>query len=107
MASRRSWVRIPSAPPSFQTMPFYVYILRSETTGRFYVGQTERLVETGGERFTRRDATVPKREKEERGANDRRDARRIRPASLTVSSWKLLQSFSDSRRLAQLKLGCP
>ena len=26
-------------------MPFYVYILRSETTGRFYVGQTEHLEE--------------------------------------------------------------
>ncbi len=26
-------------------MPFYVYILRSETSGRFYVGQTERLEE--------------------------------------------------------------
>ena len=26
-------------------MPFCVYILRSETTGRFYVGQTEHLEE--------------------------------------------------------------
>ena len=26
-------------------MPFYVYILRSETTGRFHVGQTEHLEE--------------------------------------------------------------
>jgi len=26
-------------------MAFYVYILQSETTGRFYVGQTEHLAE--------------------------------------------------------------
>jgi len=26
-------------------MPFYVFILQSETTGRLYVGQTERLEE--------------------------------------------------------------
>jgi len=26
-------------------MPFYVYILQSETTGRYYVGQTEHLEE--------------------------------------------------------------
>jgi predicted GIY-YIG superfamily endonuclease len=25
-------------------MPFHVYILRSQTTGRFYVGHTENLV---------------------------------------------------------------
>ncbi len=26
-------------------MPFYVYVLQSETTGRYYVGQTEHLPE--------------------------------------------------------------
>jgi putative endonuclease len=40
MASRRSWVRIPSAPPTILTVPFYVYILQSETTNRYYIGQT-------------------------------------------------------------------
>jgi putative endonuclease len=40
MASRRSWVRIPSAPPKF-AMPFSVYILRSQSTTRYYIGQTQ------------------------------------------------------------------
>ena len=49
MASRRPWVRIPSAPPKRSSegspLPFHVYILESETTGRFYVGQTKDLEE--------------------------------------------------------------
>jgi GIY-YIG catalytic domain-containing protein len=43
MASRRSGVQIPSAPPIL--MAFYVYILQSEATGRYYVGQTKNLQE--------------------------------------------------------------
>src|SRR5712691_8578433 len=35
MASRRSWVRIPSAPPPFHRMSFHVYILLRETTNRY------------------------------------------------------------------------
>ena len=65
MASRRSGVRIPPAPPkenervgdsgkvegfeyhrlSCFFMPYYVYILQSESTGRYYIGQTEHLEE--------------------------------------------------------------
>ena len=45
MASRRSGVRIPPAPPKVSAMPFFVYILQSESTGRYYVGQTEHLEE--------------------------------------------------------------
>ena len=45
MASRRSWVRIPSAPPFGWQMPFFVYILQSEKDGRFYIGHTEHLAE--------------------------------------------------------------
>src|SRR5712691_2910799 len=45
MASRRSWVRIPSAPPPFHRMSFHVYILLSETTNRYYVGQTQDVEE--------------------------------------------------------------
>ena len=41
MASRRSWVRIPSAPPISTLMSFHVYILQSESTNRFYIGQTQ------------------------------------------------------------------
>jgi hypothetical protein len=44
MASRRSGVQIPSAPPNL-LMAFYVYILQSEATGHYYVGQTKDLAE--------------------------------------------------------------
>ena len=40
MASRRSRVRIPSAPPNF-LVSISVYILQSESTGRYYIGQAE------------------------------------------------------------------
>jgi putative endonuclease len=42
MASRRPWVRIPSAPP-IRHMKFVVYILQSQTTSRYYIGQTKNL----------------------------------------------------------------
>ena len=41
MASRRSWVRIPSAPPKIQNMSYQLYILQSQSTNRFYIGQTQ------------------------------------------------------------------
>ncbi len=41
MASRRSWVRIPSAPPNDHRMCFYLYILQSQSTTHYYVGQTQ------------------------------------------------------------------
>jgi putative endonuclease len=44
MASRRSRVRTPSAPPR-SVMRFFVYILQSQSSGRFYIGQTKNLVE--------------------------------------------------------------
>jgi putative endonuclease len=44
MASRRSWVRIPSAPPKIpQNVFFHLYILQSETSSRYYIGQTQNL----------------------------------------------------------------
>ena len=43
MASRRSWVRIPSAPPNKHYMCFFVYILQSQSSSRYYVGQTQDL----------------------------------------------------------------
>ena len=39
-----SGVRVPYPPPNFQTM-FVVYILFSETAGRFYVGHTGDIVD--------------------------------------------------------------
>src|SRR5208282_268363 len=41
MASRRPWVRIPSAPPN--CVMYCLYILQSEASGRYYVGQTKEL----------------------------------------------------------------
>jgi putative endonuclease len=41
MASRRSWVRIPSAPPNICGMGYYVYILQSTATRRYYIGQSQ------------------------------------------------------------------
>jgi putative endonuclease len=49
MASRRSRVRTPPAPPSSlrRVKPdmYFVYILRSESTGRYYVGHTKNINE--------------------------------------------------------------
>ncbi len=44
MAFMRSGVRSPSAPPSFcPLMPYFMYILKSESTGSSYVGHTSNL----------------------------------------------------------------
>src|SRR5712692_2933902 len=55
MASRRSWVRIPSAPPALHSMSFHVYILLSETTNHYYIGQTQDVEE----RLAYHNATTP------------------------------------------------
>ena len=39
MALKRYGVRVPAAPP-LPLLMFYVYILRSERTGRYYIGCT-------------------------------------------------------------------
>ena len=39
MALKRYGVRVPAAPP-LPPLMFYVYILRSERTGRYYIGST-------------------------------------------------------------------
>ena len=43
MASRRSGVRTPSAPPIRIIHEFFVYFLQSQSTGRYYIGQTKNL----------------------------------------------------------------
>ncbi|MSQ25257.1 MAG: hypothetical protein EXR49_03130 [Dehalococcoidia bacterium] len=39
MALKRSGVRIPSGPPL--SSMFYIYVLQSTTSGRYYVGTTK------------------------------------------------------------------
>ena len=39
MALKRYGVRVPAAPPLSSIM-FYVYVLRSENSGRYYIGST-------------------------------------------------------------------
>ncbi len=99
MASRRSWVRTPSAPPK---SPVYcLYILQSESTGRYYIGQsqdvTERLAYHNAnyskslknrgpwklvytETYSTRSAAV-RREREIKSWKDRRMIDRLRSAS--------------------------
>ena len=37
-------VQVHPGPPFQKRMPFHVYILRSQSTGRFYIGHTENLI---------------------------------------------------------------
>ena len=95
MASRRSWVRTPSAPP--KSSVYFLYILQSESTGRFYIGQTQDVPE----RLTYHNANYSKSLKN-RGPWKLVYTEPYKTRSEVVLRERQLKSWKDRRMIEKL-----